>query len=78
MDQVDSYIQTSIREVDKPFLLPIEDFFIITGRSTVVTGRVNRQKIRFNYQKKIVVTGIEMFNKPLDFTKLLIVLVSSL
>lgn len=78
MDQVDSYIPTPVREVDKPFLLPIEDIFTITGRGTVVTGRVERGKISLNTEveivglkpsKKVVVTGIEMFKKTLDFAQ---------
>lgn len=75
MDAVDSWIPTPAREVDKPFLLPIEDIFTITGRGTVVTGRVERGQVNMNEEveivglkptKKSVVTGIEMFRKQLD------------
>jgi elongation factor Tu len=75
MDAVDTYIPTPTRETDKPFLLPIEDIFTITGRGTVVTGRVERGKVNLNEEieivgirdtKKSVVTGIEMFRKQLD------------
>jgi elongation factor Tu len=75
MDAVDDYIPTPTREVDKPFLLPIEDIFTITGRGTVVTGRVERGKAVLNEEveivgitptKKSVITGIEMFRKQLD------------
>jgi elongation factor Tu len=77
MDAVDSYIPTPAREVDKPFLMPIEDVFGIKGRGTVVTGRVDRGKVRVTdtieiigmsteIPKKTVVTGVEMFQKTLD------------
>jgi elongation factor Tu len=75
MDAVDDYIPTPTREVDKPFLLPIEDIFTITGRGTVVTGRVERGRAVLNEEveivgitptKKSVITGIEMFRKQLD------------
>lgn len=75
MDAVDSWIPTPVRDVDKPFLLPIEDIFTITGRGTVVTGRVERGQVKMNEEveivglkptKKSVVTGIEMFRKQLD------------
>jgi elongation factor Tu len=75
MNAVDDYIPTPTREVDKPFLLPIEDIFTITGRGTVVTGRVERGKAVLNEEveivgitptKKSVITGIEMFRKQLD------------
>lgn len=75
MDAVDDYIPTPIRETDKPFLLPIEDIFTITGRGTVVTGRVERGKVTINEEveivgitptRKSVITGIEMFRKQLD------------
>ncbi|MDR3329770.1 MAG: elongation factor Tu [Mycoplasmataceae bacterium] len=75
LDAVDSYIPTPTREVDKPFLLPIEDIFTITGRGTVVTGRVERGKAVLNETVEIVgitptrqsvITGIEMFRKQLD------------
>lgn len=72
---VDTYIPEPTRETDKPFLMPIEDIFSIEGRGTVVTGRIERGKIKINEEmeivglgetKKTVVTGIEMFNKQLD------------
>ncbi len=75
MDAVDNWIPTPTRDVDKPFLLPIEDIFTITGRGTVVTGRVERGQVNMNEEveivglrptKKSVVTGIEMFRKQLD------------
>ncbi|MBN1262976.1 MAG: elongation factor Tu [Candidatus Pacebacteria bacterium] len=76
MEKVDSYIPTPARDVDKPFLMPIEDVFSIKGRGTVVTGRVTRGKVKLNEEveivglaaatKKTVVTGVEMFNKLLD------------
>ncbi len=74
MDALDSYIPEPVREVDKPFLMPIEDIFSIEGRGTVVTGRIERGKIKLNDEVEIVgfrdtaksvVTGIEMFNKQL-------------
>ena len=78
MDAVDEWIQTPSRDNDKPFLMPIEDVFTITGRGTVVTGRVERGQLKLNVEveivgikptKKTVVTGIEMFRKQLDFTE---------
>ena len=76
MDAVDAYVPTPIREVDKPFLMPIEDVFSITGRGTVTTGRVERGKVRvgdtveivglMDRPKSTVVTGVEMFRKLLD------------
>ncbi len=75
MDAVDNYIPDPTRDVDKPFLMPIEDIFTITGRGTVVTGRVERGKIHVNEEvemvglrptRKTVVTGVEMFRKLLD------------
>jgi elongation factor Tu len=76
MEKVDSYIKTPERDVDKPFLMPIEDIFSITGRGTVVTGRVERGKIAIQDTveiigirpkiQKTVVTGVEMFRKLLD------------
>jgi elongation factor Tu len=75
MDQVDAWIPTPIRETDKPFLMPVEDVFSITGRGTVATGRIERGKVKvgeeiqlvgFNAEKKAVVTGVEMFRKLLD------------
>ncbi|HUW21327.1 MAG TPA: elongation factor Tu [Candidatus Bathyarchaeia archaeon] len=76
MDKVDSYIPTPKRDVDKPFLMPIEDVFSIKGRGTVVTGRVERGKVEINQEveivgikesRKTIVTGVEMFRKTLDF-----------
>ena len=75
MDAVDSYIPTPEREVDKPFLMPVEDVFSIKGRGTVATGRVERGTVNVNEEvemigvketRKVVVTGVEMFNKLLD------------
>ncbi|HRE57427.1 MAG TPA: elongation factor Tu [Candidatus Kapabacteria bacterium] len=75
MDAVDSYVPTPIRDVDKPFLMPIEDVFSITGRGTVGTGRIERGIVKLNEEveivgfgvrKKTTVTGIEMFRKLLD------------
>ena len=75
MDYVDEYIETPARETDKPFLMPIEDVFTITGRGTVVTGRVERGQVKVGDQVEIigiketqtsVVTGVEMFRKLLD------------
>ena len=79
MDTVDSYIPDPAREVDKPFLMPVEDVFTITGRGTVATGRVERGQLHLNDEieivgikeetKKSVVTGIEMFRKTLDYAE---------
>ena len=78
MDTVDSYIPTPTRDNDKPFLMPIEDVFTISGRGTVVTGRVSRGRININDAVEIVgiketqtsvVTGLEMFRKTLDFAE---------
>lgn len=75
LDAIDTYIPEPVRDVDKPFLLAIEDIFSITGRGTVVTGRVERGKVKLGDEieivgikdtKKTVVTGIEMFRKILD------------
>ena len=76
MDAVDSYIPDPVRDTDKPFLMPIEDVFTITGRGTVATGRVERGTLKLNDEveivgiheetRKTVVTGIEMFRKLLD------------
>ena len=76
MDAVDSYIPDPVRATDKPFLMPIEDVFTITGRGTVATGRVERGTLKLNDEveivgideetRKTVVTGIEMFRKLLD------------
>ncbi|MBI5621124.1 elongation factor Tu [Candidatus Gottesmanbacteria bacterium] len=75
MDTVDSYVPDPVRELDKPFLMPVEDVFSIKGRGTVVTGRVERGKVKVNDTMEIVgmkatqttvVTGVEMFRKLLD------------
>ncbi len=75
MDAVDNYIPTPMREVDKPFLMPVEDVFSITGRGTVGTGRIERGIVKvneeveivgFGLQKKTTCTGVEMFRKLLD------------
>jgi elongation factor Tu len=75
MDAVDSYIPTPARDIDKPFLMPVEDIFTIQGRGTVATGRVERGKVKVNEAVEIVgirptrqtvVTGVEMFRKLLD------------
>ena len=79
MDAVDEYIPTPERDTDKPFLMPIEDVFTITGRGTVVTGRVERGQVKVGDEvlivglqdepKKTVVTGVEMFRKLLDYAE---------
>jgi elongation factor Tu len=75
MDAVDTYIPVPQRDLDKPFMMPIEDVFSIEGRGTVVTGRVERGQVKVNEEveivgihdtKKTVVTGVEMFHKLLD------------
>jgi elongation factor Tu len=75
MEALDSYVPLPTREVDKPFLMPIEDVFSISGRGTVVTGRIERGKVKvgeeieivgFKPTEKKVVTGVEMFRKLLD------------
>jgi elongation factor Tu len=75
MNQVDSYIPTPTRDVDKPFLMPVEDVFSISGRGTVVTGRVERGIVKVGEEidiigikelQKTVITGVEMFRKLLD------------
>lgn len=75
MEAVDTYVPTPERDMDKPFLMPIEDVFTITGRGTVVTGRVERGKLPINSEveilgirepQKTTVTGIEMFHKSMD------------
>jgi elongation factor Tu len=75
MEAVDSYIPTPQREVEKPFLMPVEDVFSISGRGTVVTGRIERGRIKVGEEveivgirptQKTVVTGVEMFRKVLD------------
>lgn len=78
MDAVDSYIPTPVRDNAKPFLMPVEDVFTITGRGTVATGRVERGMVKLNDTVEIVgikdtissvVTGLEMFRKLLDFAE---------
>ena len=78
MDAVDEWIPTPERDTNKPFLMSIEDVFTITGRGTVVTGRVERGQLKLNDEveivgikptKKTVVTGIEMFRKQLDYAE---------
>ena len=75
MDAVDESVPEPIRDMDKPFLMPIEDVFTITGRGTVVTGKVERGKLKINSEveilgirptQKTTVTGIEMFHKQMD------------
>jgi elongation factor Tu len=76
MDAVDSFIPEPTRALDRPFLMPIEDVFTITGRGTVVTGRVEQGEVKVGEEveivgihektEKTVVTGVEMFNKTLD------------
>ena len=76
MDTVDSYIPTPVRDTDKPFLMPVEDVFTITGRGTVASGRIDRGTINLNEEveivglkedvRKTVVTGIEMFRKSMQ------------
>ena len=79
MSTVDEYIPTPERDIDKPFLMPVEDVFTITGRGTVATGRVERGRIKIGDEveivglseekKKSVVTGVEMFRKILDYAE---------
>jgi elongation factor Tu len=79
MEAVDSYIPEPTRDTEKPFLMPIEDVFTITGRGTVVTGRIEQGQIKSGDEveivgihpetEKTVVTGLEMFNKTLDFAQ---------
>jgi elongation factor Tu len=79
MEAVDSYIPEPVRDVDKPFLMPIEDVFTITGRGTVVTGRIEQGQCKVGDEveligihpqtTKTVVTGLEMFQKTLDFAQ---------
>jgi elongation factor Tu len=75
MEAVDAYIPTPVREIDKPFLMPVEDVFSISGRGTVVTGRVERGIVKVGEEidiigikdlQKTVITGVEMFRKLLD------------
>src|SRR5208337_1805886 len=76
MDALDNYIPLPVRDVDKPFLMPVEDVFSISGRGTVVTGRVERGQVKvgeeieivgFAPTQKTVCTGVEMFRKTLDY-----------
>ena len=77
MDTVDEYIPTPERDTDKPFLLPVEDVFSITGRGTVASGRIDRGEVKVGDEieiigikpevQKAVVTGLEMFRKTLDY-----------
>jgi len=76
LDAIDNYIPEPVREVDKPFLMPVEDVFSITGRGTVGTGRIERGKVKvgdeveivgLGAKRKTVVTGVEMFRKLLDY-----------
>ena len=79
LDAVDENVPDPVRDIDKPFLMPIEDVFTITGRGTVVTGRVERGRLKVNEEVEIVgikeksikttVTGVEMFRKTLDFAE---------
>ncbi|MBS4210538.1 elongation factor Tu [Bacillus sp. FJAT-50079] len=79
MDQVDEYIPQPTRETDKPFMMPVEDVFSITGRGTVATGRVERGQVKVGEEveiiglaeesRKVVVTGVEMFRKLLDYAE---------
>lgn len=79
MDVVDDYIDAPVRDTDKPFMMPVEDVFSITGRGTVATGKVERGKLEVNNEVEIVgikeksevvtVTGIEMFRKLLDYAE---------
>ena len=76
MEAVDDYIPEPVRDTDKPFLMPVEDVFSITGRGTVATGRVERGVVKVGDEVEIVgikkeinksvVTGVEMFRKQLD------------
>ena len=79
MDAVDTFIPTPERDSDKPFMMPVEDVFSITGRGTVATGRVERGQITVGEEVEIIglteesskttVTGVEMFRKLLDFAE---------
>jgi len=78
LDAIDTAIPTPVRDLDKPFLMPVEDVFSITGRGTVGTGRVERGKVKvgdtvervgIKETRKTVVTGVEMFRKLLDFAQ---------
>ncbi|AOF54827.1 MULTISPECIES: elongation factor Tu [Candidatus Phytoplasma] len=78
IETLDTYIEDPVREVDKPFLMPVEDVFTITGRGTVVTGRVERGQVKAGDEveivglketRKTIVTAVEMFKKDLDFAQ---------
>ncbi|WP_024563628.1 elongation factor Tu [Candidatus Phytoplasma tritici] len=78
IETLDTYIEDPMREVDKPFLMPVEDVFTITGRGTVVTGRVERGQVKAGDEveivglketRKTIVTAVEMFKKDLDFAQ---------
>ena len=78
MNNVDEYIDTPVRDVDQPFMMPVEDVFSITGRGTVATGKVERGRLEVNQEvdivgirdtSKVTVTGIEMFRKLLDYAE---------
>jgi elongation factor Tu len=78
LDAVDSYIPEPVREIDKPFLMPVEDVFTIEGRGTVVTGRIERGQVKLNEEveivgirdpRKTVATGLEMFYKQMDISQ---------
>ncbi|QJC22315.1 elongation factor Tu [Arcanobacterium buesumense] len=78
MEAVDTYFDDPVRDLDKPFLMPIEDVFTITGRGTVVTGRAERGMLKLNEEveilgirapQKTTVTGIEMFHKQMDYAE---------
>lgn len=84
MQAVDDYIPTPERDSDKPFMMPVEDVFSITGRGTVATGRVERGQIKVGEEVEIIgihdtskttVTGVEMFRKLLDYAELVTTLV---
>jgi len=78
LDAVDTYIPEPVREIDKPFLMPVEDVFTIEGRGTVVTGRIERGQVKLNEEveivgirdpRKTVATGLEMFYKQMDVSQ---------
>ncbi|GFZ75258.1 elongation factor Tu [Hydrangea phyllody phytoplasma] len=78
IETLDTYIEDPVREVDKPFLMPVEDVFTITGRGTVVTGRIERGQVKAGDEveivglketRKTIVTAVEMFKKDLDFAQ---------